>query len=136
MKMRQIMRLRQIIEQMSASLPDSTAVDVPELFPPWQADHAYAVGDRLQYGHILYKVRQAHTSLPNWTPDITPALYEVVTIEDGTRDHPIRFIVGMVLENGKYYMQYDVEYLCIRDSGNPIYNDLRDLINIYVEVVE
>lgn len=135
MKMRKIMRLRQIIEQLSVTLPDSTAVDVPELFPPWQADHAYAVGDRLQYGHILYKVRQAHTSLANWTPDITPALYEVVTVEDGTREHPIHYSPGMALEQGKYYTENDMEYLCIRDTGVPVYNALADLVGIYVEAV-
>lgn len=134
MKMRQVMKLRQIIEQLSASLPDSTAVDVPELFPMWQPDHAYAVGDRLQYEHILYKVRQAHTSQSVWPPDLTPALYEVVTVEDGTREHPIHYAPGMALEEGKYYTENDVEYLCIRDTGVPIYNALADLVGIYVEV--
>lgn len=136
MKMRQVMKLRQIIEQLSASLPDSTSVDVPELFPPWQADHAYAVGDRVQYVHILHKVRQAHTSLSNWTPDITPALYEVVTVEDGTREHPIHYSPGMALEEGKYYTEANAEYFCIRSTEIPVYNALADLVGIYVEVVE
>lgn len=136
MKLGQVIKLRRGIVQGSESLPDDVALNVPELFSKWEPGQHYPAGKRLQHNHVLYKVRQAHTSQEDWTPDLTPALYEVVTIEDGTRDHPIRFIVGMALENGKYYTQYDVEYLCIRDSGNPIYNDLRDLINIYVEVVE
>lgn len=134
MKLGHVIKLRRGIVQGSESLPDAVAMDVPELFPPWESDHAYAVGDRLQYGHILYKVRQAHTSLSNWTPDITPALYEVVTVEDGTKEHPIHYVPGMALEEGKYYAENDVEYLCIRDTGVPVYNALADLVGIYVEV--
>lgn len=135
MKLGQVIKLRRGIVQGSESLPDAVAMNVPELFPPWESDHAYAVGDRLQYGHILYKVRQAHTSQSTWTPDLTPALYEVVTVEDGTREHPIHYSPGMALENGKYYTEADVEYLCIRDTGVPVYNALADLVGIYVEAV-
>lgn len=134
MKLFQVIKLRRGIVQGSESLPDDVALEVPELFPMWQPDHAYAVGDRLQYEHILYKVRQAHTSLANWTPDLTPALYEVVTVEDGTKEHPIHYAPGMALEQGKYYTENDVEYLCIRDTGVPVYNSLADLVGIYVEV--
>lgn len=134
MKLFQVIKLRRGIVQGSESLPDDVALEVPELFPAWKPDHEYAVGDRLQYEHILYKVRQAHTSLANWPPDLTPALYEVVTVEDGTKDHPIHYNPGMALEEGKYYTESGVEYLCIRDTGVPVYNSLADLVGIYVEV--
>lgn len=41
----------------------------------------------------------------------------------------------MALENGKYYTQSNVVYLCNRDTGNPVYNQLSDLVGLYVEVV-
>ena len=41
----------------------------------------------------------------------------------------------MALENGKYYTQSDVLYRCTRDTGNPVYNTLAELVGIYVEVV-
>ena len=42
----------------------------------------------------------------------------------------------MELENGKYYSQDGVTYLCTRDTGIPVYNPLKDLVGIYVEVAE
>ena len=41
---------------------------------------------------------------------------------------------GDVKTTGEYYKQNDVVYYCIRDTGNPVYNNLSDLIDIYVEV--
>ena len=37
------------------------------------------------------------------------------------------------VENGKYYSQDGVTYLCTRDTGTPVYNPLADLVGIYVE---
>ncbi len=37
--------------------------------------HAYAVGDPLTYEGEPYEVRQAHTSQPDWTPDVVTSLY-------------------------------------------------------------
>ena len=117
-------------------LDDDEAVSVTVLFEEWQSGVTYAVGDRRQYDGKLYKVRQAHTSQAQYTPDITPALYELIDVEHkGTIDDPIPFDLGMAIENGKYYTQNNVKYLCIRDSINPLYNDLADLVGIYVEVV-
>lgn len=42
----------------------------------------------------------------------------------------------MALENGKYYTQNGVVYLCNRDTVNPVYNALADLVGVYVEVAE
>ena len=39
----------------------------------------------------------------------------------------------MELEEGKYYSQDGVTYLCTRDTGIPVYNALKDLVGIYVE---
>jgi hypothetical protein len=53
---------------------------------------------------------------------------------DGSEYDPIPYEGNMVLENGKYYMQDDVIYLCTRDTGNPVYNALADLVGLYVEI--
>jgi len=58
-----------------ATLPDEAAVDVTTLFPKWEPWTAYKVDQRLQYAEKLYRVVQAHTSQPDWTPDITKALF-------------------------------------------------------------
>ena len=41
----------------------------------------------------------------------------------------------MALENGKYYSQDGVTYLYNRDTVNPVYNPVRELVRIYVEIV-
>lgn len=75
-------QLRQLIEQLAVTLNDETALTGVELFPMWAIDIAYAIGDRVQHGGTLYKCIQAHTSQADWTPDATPALWVVVTVEE------------------------------------------------------
>lgn len=75
-------QLRALIERAAISLTDEEALTGIELFPLWVENKAYAVDNRIRYGNILYKCVQAHTSLPNWTPDITPALWVEVSIEE------------------------------------------------------
>ena len=53
--------------------------------------------------------------------------------EEGTIQNPINFEHGTILYNGKYYKENGIIYHCFRDSGNEIYNDLKDLENIYVK---
>lgn len=71
-------KLREIIEQASASLPDETALEGAELFPAWTLDRAYDSGQRVRYGNKLYRCEQAHTSQSDWTPPKTPALWTEV----------------------------------------------------------
>ena len=73
--------LRNLIEQLAITLDDETALTGVELFPMWELV-SYSVGDRVQYNGTLYKCIQAHTSQTDWTPDATPALWVVVTVEE------------------------------------------------------
>lgn len=57
------------------NLSDEQALQVPLMFPKWQADKEYVVGDRVLYLGVLYKVLQAHTSQVGWEPDIAPSLF-------------------------------------------------------------
>lgn len=75
-------QLRKLIEQLAITLDDETALKGVELFPMWGIDIDYAVDDRVQHEGTLYKCVQAHTSQENWTPDATPALWVVVTVEE------------------------------------------------------
>lgn len=74
--------LRKRLESMSASLDDKSALEVSEFFPLWQNATAYAINDRVRYGDILYKCVQAHTSQSDWTPDVVPALWTRVSVEE------------------------------------------------------
>ena len=67
-------------------LTDEQALEMPLLFPKWQAGKEYVVGDRVLYLGTLYKVIQAHTSQAGWEPDITPSLFAknlIVKDDDG-----------------------------------------------------
>ena len=41
----------------------------------------------------------------------------------------------MELYAGLYYTQDSVTYHCTRDTGNPVYQPLAELVGIYVEAV-
>lgn len=75
-------KLRKKIEVMAEDLTDTDALDVKELFPSWMTDKAYSVSDRVRYEDILYKCVQAHTSQVDWAPDVTPALWTRVSIDE------------------------------------------------------
>lgn len=130
--------LRAKIEQASGSLPDEDALDAVELFPVWAVGVEYKPDFRFRYGEKLYRVRQAHTSQADWPPDATPALYAEVA-KPGQGDspgNPVHYDNNMELVEGKYYEQNGVIYVCIRSTGIPVYNDLKDLVNLYVHVWE
>lgn len=120
-------------------LDDERAIEVPALFPAW-ADFIgkqVEVGKRMFYGGRLWKVLQVHTVQADWTPDVAASLFTEVAIsaEQGTLDNPIPYNGNMELEQGKYYSQDGVVYLCIRDTGTPVYHPLAQLVGLYVEVV-
>lgn len=115
--------------------------------PKWGVDikegDSVKKGDKFTYKGKLYAVLQDHTILAHYEPSInTASLYVEVTPdyneqgeELGTLENPIPYEGNMIVENGKYYIQDGVTYLCNRDSGNPVYHALKDLIGLYVEVV-
>lgn len=113
---------------------DRTALRMVEFYPEWAADTAYSTGYKLQHGGKLWRCRQAHTSQTGWEPENTPALWEeICESHDGTLADPIPYSGNMALESGKYYIQDGVVYRCTRDTINPVYNALADLIGLYVE---
>ena len=133
----------ELAKEQAEDLEDEQAITVVDLFPLW-ADligQPLTAGQRVKFAGRLWKVLQDHTAQDDWTPDVAASLFtEVVagggggTDEPGTLANPIPYNNNMELEEGKYYIQYDVVYLCIRSTGVPVYNNLADLVHIYVEV--
>ena len=115
---------------------DQTACRMREFYPEWAAGQAYSAGYKAQHNGRLWRCRQAHTSQEGWEPENVPALWEeLCETHDGSRYDPIPYDGNMVLENGKYYTQGGMTYLCIRDTGNPVYNALSELVGLYVEAI-
>jgi hypothetical protein len=78
--------LRTIIEAAASLLDDETAVNAPELFPLWQQNMEYKIGDRRRYQTTLYKCILAHTSQADWTPDVAVSLW--VRVDDPGEEWP------------------------------------------------
>lgn len=119
------------------AVDDATALRMVAYYPEWAAGTAYAAGDRVVYNGDLYKVLQAHTSHGTWLPGTgTESLYTRIDEQhDGTKYDPIPYSGNMTLDAGKYYIQSGKTYLCNRDTGNPVYHALADLVGIYVTEV-
>lgn len=137
MRKSEALRLRHHIETAVQSLPDGEALEVVTLYPEWAAGVDYSTGHKVQYGGNLWRCMQAHTAQSGWEPSTaTASLWEqICESHDGTLADPIPYSGNMALENGKYYTQGGVTYLCTRDTGSPVYNALADLVGIYVDTV-
>jgi hypothetical protein len=133
--------IKRNIEEMNAlNLSAVEALEVQNWYPKWEDvpdGESLEMGMRYQYEGKLYVVLQTHNKLSIYTPLNAASLYaEVVADENkGTKDNPIEYSGNMALENGKYYTQNGVKYLCTRDTVNPVYADLIGLVGIYVEIV-
>ena len=126
------MLLRQQVNTLEVD--DQTAYRMREFYPEWAADTTYPVGYKVQYSGKLWKVIQAHTSQTGWEPENAASLWEGINeTHDGSLYDPIPYDGNMALAAGLYYVQDGKVYLCNRDTGNPVYHAMRDLVGIYVE---
>ena len=118
------------------SVDDNTALRMREFYPEWASGVDYPAGYKVRDGGRLWRCIQGHSSIPGWEPVNAPALWEQINeTHTGTEDDPIPYEGNMALANGLYYMQDWVVYRCIRDTGNPVYHRLEELVGIYVEQI-
>ena len=85
----------------------------------------------------LYTVIQPELTIQeHYPPGIgSESLYTRIDEQhDGTKYDPIPYNGNMALQSGKYYTQNNILYLCNRDTGQPVYNALAELVGLYVEV--
>lgn len=111
-----------------SELTDQEALQVKNLHKEWKVGESVEVGDRRQYGDLLYKCRQAHTTQEDWTPDVYQAGWEVIDEEHaGTQEDPIPWSTGMHPEEGKYYIEGELIAKCIEDPQTTLYGNLASL---------
>ncbi len=124
------------------SLTDDQALTVKAIYPQWENVIGRTVdqGFKFLYDNVLYKTIQPDGLLiqEQYVPgEGTESLYAVINETNaGTLEDPIPYSGNMALENGKYYSQGGVVYLCNRDTEIPVYQDLDDLVNLYVIIAE
>ena len=113
---------------------DNTALRMVAFYPEWAEGQDYTAGYKAQHGGKLWRCIQAHTSQAGWEPENTASLWtEICESHAGTLEDPIPYSGNMALESGKYYMQDGKIYRCTRDTVNPVYNALSELVGLYVE---
>ena len=118
------------------TVDDNTALRMVAFYPEWAADTEYTIGYKVQRNGKLWRCRQAHTSQTGWEPENAASLWtEICESHAGTLEDPIPYSGNMALESGKYYMQDGKVYRCTRDTGNPVYNALSELVGLYVEEI-
>ena len=129
----QEMLVRQQINTLTVD--DNTALRMVEFYPEWSAGQAYTAGYKAHRGGKLWRCLQAHTAQTGWEPENAASLWtEICESHDGTKYDPIPYNGNMALQSGKYYTQNNILYLCNRDTGQPVYNALAELVGLYVEV--
>jgi hypothetical protein len=129
---------KKLIEQQinTLAVDDNTALRMKSYYPEWESGVSYSVGYKVQHNGKLWRVVQAHTAQEDWNPEAVASLWEQINeTHDGTIDDAIPYDGNMALVNGKYYVQNDVIYLCNRDTVNPVYHALRDLVGLYVKEI-
>lgn len=142
MTVESIKRVTELVGKVSERINDvpmsvEQALELADYFPKWEIGKPMPMGKKVSYDGSLFEVVQAHTSQDDWNPRDAKSLFKVVQVEsEGTEDDVIEWEKGMVLENGKHYLDGGVKYKCIRDSGNPLYYSLDVLVGNYVVVID
>lgn len=121
---------------------DEEALDNMEWFPVWGDENApmgleVDAGFMFRYKTVgkeeysLYKSLKKHTLSAEWIPGQgTESLYAKVSLHKGTKEDPIPYEQNMLIEEGKYYTQYDVLYIGLQTTLTGYPSDLKDMPSV------
>lgn len=146
-------RVNQMIGFFSTSintmkLTDEQALQFKDLYPEWSEfiGEKLSANFKIQHLEKLYKTLQEISVVldqEGYRPGEVGSESLYTEISDpaagghkGTLEDPIPYKNNMELFEGKYYSQNSVTYKCTRNTGQPVYEDLSALVDIYVEQVE
>lgn len=94
---------------------------------------------RFQFNKEAWESRQeVSVVLEGQEPGIsTAALYQrIESSHKGTQEDPIPYSPLMTVYKDKYYIQNEMLYLCLEDSGQPLYADCENLPRYFKKVEE
>lgn len=122
-------------------MSNEQALTCKSVFPKWKTfiNGEMEKDTRFTYSGELYIANQyIPTVLENQYPSIdTAALYSRIDEEhEGTYEDPIPYSQMMTVEEGKYYLEEEIIYKCIRSSGQPLYASCASLVSNYFEVAK
>ena len=140
------LKVKPVLQKGAQSLEDTESLKVKGVYFAWDdlkkpehECHSVKEGFKFSHDRQLYKTRQPDFTFTDvYVPGAegTESLFSVIDeTHAGTIDEPIPYNGNMALEEGKYYSQNGVIYLCVRDTVNPVYHELADLVGSYVELV-
>ena len=76
-------KMRTQLNNLTANFNDEEALNNKELYQNWNGNGVYLTrGAYVYYNDDLFKVNQDHKTQNDWAPDITPALFTKVSIEE------------------------------------------------------
>lgn len=131
-----------VLEQYNqrTDIPNQEALDRMVVIYDWSKyiGKVLLQGQLCVYNDKVWRSRQEHTVLEVYPPSMdTASLYEVIEkIHTGEKDDPIPYTPPMEIFLDKYYTEDNILYVCTRGSGGVLTHNLKDLINLYVSIVE
>ena len=127
--------IKMAVKQARMITDDQEALAVKCLYKQWekQLGRQLEVGEYIQHDKQLYRVLQQHVAQANWIPGVgTESLYVIIDKEhSGAENDPIPWKANMECFNGKYYIEDEVLYLCVRDSGIALQCKIVDVLGNY-----
>lgn len=131
----------QLAQNVAQDFDDEKALTVKSLYPNYTEliGKQVSIGTKCVWYEKLYK-----TKIPDYTvtKDLTPgslgseAIWECIDEDhEGTYEDPIPYEGNMTLEQGKFYTQNDIIYICTNGSGIAVYDNLEYLVTFVAEYV-
>ena len=86
--MEQAEAIREAMDAAGAVLSEEQALSCARIYRPWKPEADYGADSYLTYGMNgggapqLYRVVQTHRAQADWAPDITPALYTPIGLDE------------------------------------------------------
>lgn len=121
-------------------ISNEEALDYMVIVYAWEEfiGNGLPIGKIVSHNDRLWRVRQEHTAMAEYAPSLnTASLYEVIEKEhEGTIADPIPYMPPMEIFEGKYYIEEDVVYNCVRSSDTALSHSLSALVGIYVEPIK
>ena len=111
-------KLRELIETASASLPDSSASEAPELFPGMKLDGSLIkAGTRINWDGTIKKAKVDLWGMEIYDPDHTPDLWADIDYREGIRIIPEIITTSLAFSNGELGWWGDVVYRSKADAN-------------------